>query len=689
MPPRRSPRSVPTEQQVITAAPQPQAISSPLTRTILDRDIVLKSFKTAGVKDFAGDQYGKKSNETKTDHGKNMLDNSRAAQNWLKRFEMIAKQRKVPSEDLVEISYTFFADRALDWYNNLSDTADFSSLTWEQFKEKFEKKFCRSRESHQYALTMLNQLPFDEENYDDFNRDFETFASFTDQTPSALVVLYTAKLPQDVRTFLGPHVYQTYQDLIPIVDRRLREVKGNEIVGNATQPIIINKYIYSNGNGQRNNQSSRNRGRNYKNSKDRRNKRNSHYHHNNNNNNNDSSDRSSQRGHPRRDNKKSSVATSDPSFRTLAVPAHEGTSQPRDYSDDPFTLYNSHVEEISESPYIVDINTLRGLFHPPIVSPRLATVEIDRNVYQVLLDTGSTADGISVTTFHRMQLGRDFFRYSKPKKGKALQEEVDILGFVTVQLKVHLLSGIIDCRRSLFIFDSSQPIFILGLPFLQDFKHNLTLNDFLHDQDSKVDKSSENVCIKRFDYEESYVDNLLTDSKNEFCLCLVTKVTDERGSCSDMLDVDTNQYTSSVKRAADNQEDSHCKQSTNIEANINTVRIDVEDENATARKFRERIMTEFADVVTNDTPKSLPPIRQHEHRIALINPKNVISRKQYPLSHAERVEMTRQVEELLKLGFVRTSSSPYNSPILFVKKKDGSMRMCIDFRLLNNNTVKD
>ena len=100
-------------------------------------------------------------------------------------------------------------------------------------------------------------------------------------------------------------------------------------------------------------------------------------------------------------------------------------------------------------------------------------------------------------------------------------------------------------------------------------------------------------------------------------------------------------------------------------------------------------MKEFADVVTNDTPKSLPPIRQHEHRIALINPKNVISRKQYPLSYAERVEMTRQVEELLKLGFVRTSSSPYNSPILFVKKKDGSMRMCIDFRLLNNNTVKD
>jgi phosphoribosyl 1,2-cyclic phosphodiesterase len=254
----------------------------------------------------------------------------------------------------VEISYIFFTDSALDKYNSLSDITNFFSLTWEQFKEKFEKKFCRSRESHQYALTMLNQLPFDEEDYDDFNRDFKTFASFTDQTPSALVVLYTAKLPQDVRTFLGPHVYQNYQDLIPIVDRRLREVKGNEIVGNSTQPIIVNKYIYSNGKGQRDNQFSRNRGKKYRNSKDPRKKRN--FHHNNNNNHNNhqnTSDRSSQRGTPRRDNKKSSVATSDPSFRTLAVPAHEG-SRPWDLSDEPFTLYNSHVEEISESPYIVD-----------------------------------------------------------------------------------------------------------------------------------------------------------------------------------------------------------------------------------------------------------------------------------------------------------------------------------------------
>ncbi|OUT23747.1 hypothetical protein CAS74_000116 [Pichia kudriavzevii] len=64
-------------------------------------------------------------------------------------------------------------------------------------------------------------------------------------------------------------------------------------------------------------------------------------------------------------------------------------------------------------------------------------------------------------------------------------------------------------------------------------------------------------------------------------------------------------------------------------------------------------------------------------------------RRQYKLSYSEKQELNKQVDELLKQGFIKPSSSPFNSPVLFVKKKDGSMRMCVDYRLLNNNTVKD
>ncbi|KGK34724.1 hypothetical protein JL09_g6127, partial [Pichia kudriavzevii] len=77
------------------------------------------------------------------------------------------------------------------------------------------------------------------------------------------------------------------------------------------------------------------------------------------------------------------------------------------------------------------------------------------------------------------------------------------------------------------------------------------------------------------------------------------------------------------------------------------------------------------------------------HRIILIEPTKSTYRRQYKLSYSEKQELNKQVDELLKQGFIKPSSSPFNSPVLFVKKKDGSMRMCVDYRLLNNNTVKD
>ena len=66
-----------------------------------------------------------------------------------------------------------------------------------------------------------------------------------------------------------------------------------------------------------------------------------------------------------------------------------------------------------------------------------------------------------------------------------------------------------------------------------------------------------------------------------------------------------------------------------------------------------------------------------------------VARAPYRLAPSEMEELSKQLQELLDKGFIRPSSSPWGAPVLFVKKKDGSFRMCIDYRGLNKLTVKN
>ncbi|GJX24897.1 putative reverse transcriptase domain-containing protein, partial [Tanacetum coccineum] len=100
------------------------------------------------------------------------------------------------------------------------------------------------------------------------------------------------------------------------------------------------------------------------------------------------------------------------------------------------------------------------------------------------------------------------------------------------------------------------------------------------------------------------------------------------------------------------------------------------------------VVNEFLDVFPEDLP-GIPPERQVEFRIELIPGATPIAKTLYRLAASEMKELMSQLQELLDKGFIRPSSSPWGAPILFVKKKDGSMRMCIDYRELNKVTVKN
>jgi hypothetical protein len=101
-----------------------------------------------------------------------------------------------------------------------------------------------------------------------------------------------------------------------------------------------------------------------------------------------------------------------------------------------------------------------------------------------------------------------------------------------------------------------------------------------------------------------------------------------------------------------------------------------------------RTVSEFLDVFPEELP-SMPPNREIEFVIELVPDTTPIFKRPYRMAANQLVELKEQLQELLDKGYIRPSASPWGAPIIFVPEKDGTRRMCVDYRSLNEVAIKN
>ena len=99
------------------------------------------------------------------------------------------------------------------------------------------------------------------------------------------------------------------------------------------------------------------------------------------------------------------------------------------------------------------------------------------------------------------------------------------------------------------------------------------------------------------------------------------------------------------------------------------------------------LLQEYDDIFAE--PRGLPPPRHQDHQIHLLPGTPPIAVRPYRYPQLLKDEIERQCADMMAQGIIRVSNSPFSSPVLLVRKHDGSWRFCVDFRALNDKTIKD
>lgn len=103
--------------------------------------------------------------------------------------------------------------------------------------------------------------------------------------------------------------------------------------------------------------------------------------------------------------------------------------------------------------------------------------------------------------------------------------------------------------------------------------------------------------------------------------------------------------------------------------------------------FLEPLLEEYSQLFA--VPQGLPPKRSHDHAIILKEGASPVNVRPYRYPQVQKNEIEKLILDMLKAKIIQLSTSPFSSPVLLVKKKDGSWRFCVDYRALNKVTIPD
>jgi predicted aspartyl protease len=295
---------------------------------------------------------------------------------------------------------------------------------------------------------------------------------------------------------------------------------------------------------------------------------------------------------------------------------------------------------------------------------------------KTLFDDGATSHYISKRWVERNKLQNKYIKLEEPRTVKLANESTEIVSnIMEIEIKFN------EYKTTLVVFVipmNCNNELIIGKPWYE--KVNPTIN--WKDNVISFVQNGKKVTLKdqelKQEKEEADVNTVVMEPKS-FWMTFKHASDTDRSSLT-KLEIKLNERNGEVQ-LTESQRKLKISRAERTKSKDEEVAVKVE------LSGLDELINKYKSIF-DPLPKGVP-VREVTHRIPLVDNANPPAPKQYRLSFKETEELKSQLDKLMEKGWIRHSSSPFGAPVLFAYKKGGTLRMCIDYRQLNQLTIKD